>query len=90
MEKKHEMQEELTTAMHAEFMEGEMSARDLAIVGCSAAVERLRSLSAALKEYGLNKDEFIRELPRALGYPENEFEEQRAFFLKNNADFIDC
>ena len=90
MEKKHEMQEELTTAMHAEFMEGEMSARDLAIVGCSAAVERLRSLSAALKEYGFNKDEFLRELPRACGYSENKFEEKRLFFLKKNADFIDC
>ena len=90
MKKKHEMQEELTTAMHAEFMEDEMSARDLAILGCSAAVERLRSLSAALKEYGLNKDEFLRELPRVLDYSQSEFEEGRAFFLKQNADFIDC
>lgn len=90
MDKKHELSEELTTAMHAEFMEGEMSPRDLAIMGCSAAVKRLRSLSAALKEYGLTKDEFLRELPRVLDYSESEFEEGRLFFLKINADFIDC
>ena len=90
MDKKHELSEELTTAMHAEFMEDEMSPRDLAIMGCSAAVKRLRSLSAALKEYGLTKDEFLRELPRALGYSESKYEEKRSFFLKINAEFIDC
>jgi hypothetical protein len=50
--------EELTTAMHAEFMEGEISAHDMKIMGVYGAIGAGSSKSDALKKYGISEKEY--------------------------------
>jgi uncharacterized protein YkwD len=58
--------EELTTAMHAEFMEGEISAKDMKIMGVYGAIGAGSSKSDALKKYGISEKEYNENIKRVL------------------------
>lgn len=60
------MQDELTTEMHAEFLEGEISAFDLRIMGVYGYVSRIGSLKDALKRYSLTKEEYEANVKRVM------------------------
>lgn len=49
------MQDELTTAMHAEFMECEMSAFDLTILAVGGAMARGLTKGEALAKYNMDE-----------------------------------
>ena len=60
------MKEELTTLMHAEFMEGEMSRFDLIVYAVSGAIERGIPKVEALKRYGISEKEYDENIDRVL------------------------
>lgn len=58
--------EELTTEMHAEFMDGEISMNDMKIMGVYGAISRGISKTEALKKYGLTEEEYCANIERVL------------------------
>ena len=60
------MAEELTTDMHYEFFEGEMSKRDFYIFAVSGAISRGVPKQEALKKYGISEDEYDANIERVL------------------------
>ena len=60
------MKEELTTLMHSEFMEGEMSRFDLMILSVFGAIRRGISKKEALKQHNITEDEYDTNIDRVL------------------------
>lgn len=58
--------EELTTAMHSEFMEGEVNRFDMKIMGVYGATNRGVALEDALRQYGLTKNQYEENVDRVL------------------------
>lgn len=64
--KRHEMKEELTTEMHAELLEGEISRFDLCVMGVFAQISRGVDKKIALKRYGISEEEYNSNIKRVL------------------------
>ena len=58
--------EELTTAMHSEFIGDEIPNLDLRVMGVYGAVGRGIGLSKALKEYNLTEEQYRANVDRVL------------------------
>lgn len=63
------MAEELTTAMHEEFVGDEISHFDLMIMNCFGAINRGIPKQKALKDSNLTDDEYDKNLERVLSQP---------------------
>lgn len=60
------MAEELTTAMHEEFIGDEISHNDLKIMGAYGAIRNGASKVKALRKYGLTEGEYDANIDRVL------------------------
>lgn len=60
------MEEELTTAMHAEFLGDEISAFDLSVMGVCGAIRRGVPKKEALLKYELTEEEYDNNIERVL------------------------
>lgn len=65
MEKKP-LKEELTTAMHSEFMEGEISQFDMRVMGVYGATVRGVPLADALAKYKMTAAVYLANVDRVL------------------------
>lgn len=63
---KHQLPDELTTEMHAEFMEGEMTAYEMRICGVYGAMGRGLTKKEALERYELTEKEYDDNIDRVL------------------------
>ena len=50
--------EELTTAMHAELMEGETTFQEMKYLGVCGAINRGMTKEQALRKYGISEEEY--------------------------------
>lgn len=64
--KRREMKEELTTEMHAELLDGEISRFDLCVMGVFAQIRRGVAKNVALKRYGISEEEYDANIKRVL------------------------
>lgn len=60
------MKEELTTAMHEEFIGDEISHFDMQVMGVYGAMNRGLQKKAALSRYGLTEEEYDDNITRVL------------------------
>ena len=60
------MKEELTTLMHAEFMEGEMSRFDLIVLSVFGAIRRGIPKKEALKQHNISEEEYDANIDKVL------------------------
>lgn len=58
--------EELTTKMHAEFIEGEINEFDLRVMGVYACISRGEGKEESLKKYELTSKEYDENIDRVL------------------------
>lgn len=63
------MAEELTTAMHSEFMEGEISRFDLNVMAVYGAMKRGLSKKEALEKYSMSEKTYDSNIDRVLSQP---------------------
>ena len=78
------MKEEFTTKMHAELLDGEMSAQDVMIMGVCGAMWRYGSLKRAIEDYPkITKEVFFDNVARVMEYKSTED------FLNSQKKFID-
>ncbi len=66
MKRKSKQEDELTTEMHAEFMEGEMTPYEMRVCGVYGAMGRGWSKKEALERYGLTEKEYDDNIDRVL------------------------
>ena len=60
------MQDEFTTEMHWEFMEGEMTREDFLVMAVVGAMNRGATKAQALKKYGLSEEYFDANVERVM------------------------
>ena len=60
------MQDELTTEMHWEFLEGEMPREDFLVIAVVGAMNRGSTKAEALKMYGLSAEFFDANVERVM------------------------
>lgn len=60
------MQDELTTEMHWEFMQDEMTGEDFLVMAVCGAMNRGSTKAEALKKYGLSEEYFDANVKRVL------------------------
>jgi len=58
--------EELTTAMHSEFLDGEISEFDMRVMGVVGATNRGVPITEALQKYEMTEEEFKANVKRVL------------------------
>ncbi len=66
MERKHQLKDELTTEMHAEFMEGEMNAFEMRVFGAFAQINNGIPKKKAFERYKLTEKEYNDNIDRVL------------------------
>ena len=60
------MQDEFTTEMHWEFMEGEMTREDFLVMATVGAMNRGATKAEALKKHGLSEEYFDANVERVM------------------------
>lgn len=60
------MQDELTTEMHWEFMQGEMTREDFLVMAVVGAMNRGATKAEALKKYSLSEEYFDSNVERVM------------------------
>ena len=60
------MQDELTTEMHWEFMQGEMTREDFLVMAVRGAMNRGATKADALKKYSLSEEYFDSNVERVM------------------------
>jgi hypothetical protein len=60
------MQDELTTEMHWEFMQGEMTREDFLVMAVRGAMNRGATKAEALKKYSLSEEYFDSNVERVM------------------------
>ena len=60
------MQDELTTEMHREFMQGEMTREDFLVMAVRGAMNRGATKAEALKKYSLSEEYFDSNVERVM------------------------
>lgn len=68
--KENRQKDELTTAMHEEFIGHEIPHFDLMVMGVYGAIGRGISKNEALKKYGLSEKEYDDNVERVLSSPD--------------------
>lgn len=64
--KERKLKEELTTAMHSEFLNGEIPVLDLRVMSVYGAMNRGVSLKDALAQYRMSEKQYLDNIDRVL------------------------
>ncbi|MDR2814355.1 MAG: hypothetical protein LBB79_06855 [Prevotellaceae bacterium] len=67
------MKEELTTMMHLDFCKDEQEAMDLRVMHVAATVDKGGDVEAALKEMGLTREEYNKNLEPVFNPSKDDF-----------------